>query len=80
MWKSFGGSEWYPEKYFTKMAYEAILEKFHLVKLAKELPMEKVEHMSPATLMKFRDKKGLCAIDAFSDTPGDTEARAEEYK
>lgn len=79
VWKSTTGSEWYPEKYLSEIAYEAILGKFHLVKLSSELTMEKVRLMSPAELMKFRVAKGLPRIDVFNDI-GDPKVRAEEYK
>jgi len=79
-WKSINSSAWYQDGKINELARMAILEKFYLVKLAKELPIEKVQTMSPAALMKFRDMNGLYAINVFSDTPGDTEARAEEYK
>ncbi|MDO8559280.1 MAG: hypothetical protein Q7R84_03015 [bacterium] len=80
--KSIGGSEWYPENSGKsgQLAYEAILKKFHLEKLAKELPMEKVQTMSPAALVRYREKNRLPAIDVFTDATTVNPNRAEEYE
>ncbi len=79
--KSIGGSEWYPEsdKKLNQLAYKAILKKFRLVKLSSELPMEKVQTMSPAELMSWRTARFLPKIVALNDI-GEPRVRAEEYE
>ena len=83
-WKSITGSGWHREKdnggKLDKLACEAILVKFGLWEWRDELPMEKVQYMSPASLVRFRRENGLHHMAILSDTPGDRSACAEDYE
>lgn len=81
MWKSKTGSKWYPDMSpALEVATAAIVKKFGLETLIRRLPLEKLLSMSPAGLVRYRQKRGLPRIEVFSDTPGDRQARTEDYE
>lgn len=69
---------WCREGDLDELAYEGILKKFGLEDYKAELPLNKIQGMSPSELMKYRQVKGLPQIVVKSDTPGDYRS-AEEY-
>jgi len=77
-WKSVDGSTWHSDGEPDRLACEAILSKFGLQAFSNLLAV--VGFMSPASLVRFREERGLPEIDIFSDTPGGCGDRAEEYE
>ena len=60
-WKSVTGSEWYREDedggVLGKLGHSAILKKFGLENFGEHLTVERIQFMSPASLIKYRELK-----------------------
>jgi len=81
-WKGKYSIYWHQEDdggVLDQPAYEAILQRFGLESYKAELPLGKVQLMSPSALLAYRRAKGLPVQIVLSDTPGDHRS-AEEYK
>lgn len=82
-WRTQYTLHWHPEPGLDEHARKAILEKFGLLEWEEEFPLERLQTMSPAELVKIRREKekkhNLPYLEVLSDTMGDRRP-AEEFK